>query len=115
MDDKLALRISQAGMRFIAQMTIYNSEAFDRLHTFISESYHPDLLTERGVAQRVSIFREQFATLGKVRVRQVIGTGKYHVIIMLEAQHAEGFFVSEMKVEEDYPHLITEYSITALD
>ena len=100
-------------MRFIAQMTIYNSGDFERLRTFISESYHPDLLAERGVEERLAVFREQYATLGKVRVRQVIGTGKYHVIIMLEAQHAEGFFVSEMKVEEDYPHLITEYSITA--
>lgn len=109
MDDKIALRISQAGMRFIAQMTIYNSGNFERLRTFIMESYAPDLLAQGVVEDRLAEFRAQWESVGKLRVRQVIGTGKYHVVVLLEAEKSEDFVLSEMKVEEDYPHRIVEY------
>jgi hypothetical protein len=115
MDDKLALRLSQAGMRFIAQMTIYNSGAFDRLRTFIAESYHPDLLAQQPDEEWLALLRALYETLGKVRVRQVIGMGKHHVIVLLETQHGEGYFLSEIKVEEDYPHRITAYSTSPLE
>jgi hypothetical protein len=112
MDDRLALRISQAGMRFIAQMTIFNSGNFERLRTFIAESYHPDLLEQKPATARLGDFRNDFAMMGKVRVRQVVGTGKHHVIVLLEAEHDEGFFLSELKVEGDYPHRIVEYNLS---
>lgn len=115
MDDVTALRISQAGMRFIAQMTIYNSGDFERLHTFISESYHPDLLLRESVEQRVAAFREQRERLGRVRVQQVIGTAKHHVIVLLESQHLDDYFLNDVTVEEDYPHLIQEYSFVVLE
>ena len=115
MDDKIALRISQAGMRFIAQMTIYNSGDVERLSRFISESYHPDALANEPLDERLDDFGYQYETLGKVRVRQVIGTGKHHVLILLEAEKSENFFLNELKVEEDYPHHITEFNFTAVE
>jgi hypothetical protein len=115
MDDKLALRISQAGMRFIAQMTIYNSGNFERLRRFIAESYHPDLLKEEPVDTRLDEFRASYDAIGKVRVRQVIGTGKHQVIVLLEAEQADDYFLGELKVEEDYPHRIIEFRQSAID
>ncbi len=115
MDDKLALRISQAGMRFIAQMTIYNSADFERLRTFLAESYHPDLLAQESAEERLADFREQYATIGKLRVRQVVGTGKHHVIVLLEAQNQDEFFLCELIVEEEYPHLITDYALATVE
>ena len=109
MDDKLALRISQAGMRFIAQMTIYNSGDFDRLRQYIEESYHPDLLAQESVEDRLAIFHEQHATIGKVRVTQVVATGKHHVVVVMEAEREEGYLVNEMAVEDDYPHRIVAF------
>ena len=109
MDDRLALRISQAGMRFIAQMTIYNSGDFERLRRFIGESYAPNLLADGDVEAWLDSFREQRYEVGKVRVRQVIGTGQYHVIVLLEAEKGNDLILSEMKVSEDYPHLIVDY------
>jgi hypothetical protein len=113
MDDKIALRISQAGMRFIAQMTIYNAGDFDRLSKYISDSYHPDALASEPLSERLDDFCYQFETFGKVRVRQVIGTGKHHVLVLLEAEKSDDFFLNELKVEEDYPHHITEFNFTA--
>ena len=112
MDDKLALRISQAGMRFIAQMTIYNGGDFERLRVYIAENYHPELLAQRSVDERVAELREQYDWLGKVRVQQVIATGKNQVIVLLATQKVEGYFLNEMQVEEDYPHRVVEYKIS---
>ncbi|MEP7294126.1 MAG: hypothetical protein ABI835_20225 [Chloroflexota bacterium] len=115
MDDKLALRISQAGMRLIAQMTIYNSGDFERLQTYLVENYHPDLLAVEALDERIDDFRYQYETLGRVRVRQVIGTGKHHVMVLLEAERSDDYFLNELKVEEDYPHRISEYSFTTAE
>lgn len=115
MDDKIALRISQAGMRFIAQMTIYNSGAFDRLLTFIDESYHPDLLAQESAQERLRHFQAQYTEWGKLRVRQVIGTGKHHVVVLLDAQNSDEYLVGELHVEGDYPHRVTAQSLSPLD
>jgi hypothetical protein len=115
MDDVMALRISQAGMRFIAQMTIYNSGDFERLRTFIAESYHPDLLLLESADERLAAFRDQRTRIGKLRVQQVIGTAKHHVVVMLESQKLDDYFLNDLTVEEDYPHLIQEYSLVVLE
>src|SRR5450432_2431594 len=115
MDDKFALRISQAGMRFIAQMTIYNSGKFDRLRTFLVESYHPDLLAQESVEDRLGAFRAQYDSLGRIRVRQVIGTGEHHVIVLLEAERLEGYWLVDLTVEEDYPHRIIDHTLSIME
>ncbi len=109
MNDKTALRASQAGMRFIAQMTIYNSGNFERLRQFINESYHADLSAERDVDARIEDFRQRYETVGKLQVQQVIATGKQVVVILLKAEKDDEFYLNELKVEEDYPHQIIEY------
>ncbi len=115
MDDKIALRSSQAGMRFIAQMTIFNSGNFDRLRAYITESYHPDTLAAQSVDERLAAWREHYETLGKLRVVQLVGTGKHHVIVLLEAQQAEEYLLNDVRVEEDYPHRILEYRLAPLE
>ena len=115
MDDKIALRSSQAGMRFIAQMTIYNSGSFERLKQFLLESYHPDLLAQEDIDERLDDFRYQYETLGKVRVRQVVGMGKHHVIVLLEVEKSDEFFLNDMQVEEDYPHRVSECRFTTVE
>lgn len=110
MNDKLALRASQAGMRFIAQMTIYNSGDFARLRQFVAESYHADLLAEQSIDARVDEFRQRYDAVGKLRVHQVIATGKHLVIVLLSAQNDDQFYLNELKVEEDYPHHVIGYS-----
>ncbi len=109
MDDKLALRVSQAGMRFIAQMTIYNSGDFERLRQFVAEGYAESALAEQSTEARMEEFQQRYATIGKLRVQQVIGTGKHHVIVLLRAQNDDEFYLNQLKVDEEYPHLIVEY------
>lgn len=107
--DKLALRKSQAGMRFIAQMHLYNQENPDRLRQFIEDSYNDDLLAAQDVEQRLDELLSQVGRLGKLRVKQVLAANEHHVVVIMEAQNAPGFYYSEFKVEPDYPHKITFY------
>ncbi len=107
--DKLALRASQAGMRFIAQMTIYNSGDDTRLAQFIDQAYHPQLLDAQSVAGRVQVFKTTRNRLGRLKVKQVIATGEHQAIVVMETEHTNDYFMMQIQVEEDYPHRITAY------
>jgi hypothetical protein len=114
MDDKIELRASQAGMRFIAQTTIFNSGDFERMHAYIVDSYHPDLLAEEPLAERLDDFQYQREVLGRLKVVQLLGTGKHHVIVLMEAELSDDYILNDLQVEEDYPHRIIGYSLTAM-
>lgn len=107
--DKVALRASQAGMRFIAQMHIYNQANVDRLRTFIEDSYHDDQLAQQSIEARLTAFRQMYAEVGKVRVKQVMAANEHHVIIIIETEKNEAMFYMEIKVEDEYPHKITYF------
>jgi len=107
--DKLALRGSQAGMRFIAQMHIYNMDNADRLETFIQDSYHDDQLAQQSVTDRLADLRTMYENVGKVRVKQVMAAGEHHVIVIIETEKGEQLFYIEVKVEEEYPHKIIQF------
>jgi hypothetical protein len=112
--DKLALRKSQAGMRFIAQMHIYNSGDFGRLDTFIRESYHADMLDYQSVIERNTILMGVYEKIGRMKVKQVVGTHEHQAIIIMEAEKNDNFYYVEIKVEEDYPHKITYFSLQTM-
>lgn len=114
-DDKLTLRASQAGMRFIAQMTIYNSGDFDRLRTYIAESYHPLMLAEHSAEAWLDQFREWGQDAGKVKVQQVLGASKHQVVVLLASERVEDFWLCDLTVEEEYPHRIISYSVTVME
>ncbi|NJR12823.1 hypothetical protein HC776_02920 [bacterium] len=105
--DKLALQTSQAGMRLIAQLHLYNQQSQDRLAQFIAESYHDSLIAQQDVDARLNDLNSRYAALGRLKIKQVLATSKHHVIVALAAEHDDGFFYSEIKVEDDYPHKIT--------
>jgi hypothetical protein len=107
--DKLALRASSAGMRLIAQMHIYNQHGADRLHQFISESYHAQLLSEKSAAQRLEDFQALFSQIGKMKVKQVLAANKENAITVMESEKGSTFYYVELKVEEEYPHQIIHY------
>jgi hypothetical protein len=110
MSDRAALQQSQAGMRFIAQMTIYNSGDFRRLRAFIREGYHETALESESLAERIAIFRQMFAAIGRVRIRQLIAADKHHVVLLVEAEKSDGLFLNDLEVHPEYPHQIMAYS-----
>lgn len=110
MSDRIALQKSQAGMRLIAQITIYNSGDFRRLRTFIHESYHENALEAESLAERIAVFRQMHAALGRIRIRQLLAIDPHHVIVLVEAEKADGLFMHDLAVEAEYPHKITAYS-----
>lgn len=105
--DKLALQTSQAGMRLMAQLHLYNQHDQERLAQFLAESYHDSLIAQQDVDSRLAELDRQYETLGRLKIKQVLATSKHHVIVALAAEHDEGYFYSELKVEDDYPHKVT--------
>lgn len=109
--DKLALRASQAGMRFIAQTHIYNSLNWARLEQFIGDSYHANLLDDQPAMGRLAMFRATHEKIGRLKVKQVVGTHEHRVVVVAETEHGDyPYFLVDLVVEEDYPHKIIAYS-----
>jgi hypothetical protein len=109
--DKVALRASQAGMRFIAQTHIYNSNNWERLETFIKDSYQAEKLEEQAAEHRLGIFQTTFDKVGRMKVKQVVATHEHRVIVVVEVERGDmPYFLADMVVEEEYPHKIIAYS-----
>ena len=106
---KQLLTQNAAGMRLIAQMTLYNSGNFQRLKTYIAENYHPALLEEQSGSALLALLKAQWRVSGKVRVRQVIAVDIYQVVVLIESENNEGLSFVDLAVEEEYPHRVTRF------
>lgn len=110
MNDQRALVTSNAGMRLIAQTTLYNNGDMARLHAFIAENYTAASLDEESAVHRAQAWQIVREQIGRLRVRQVIGFDKLHVIVLMQAEYApDALFLNEVYVEEEYPHKIAVY------
>src|SRR5687768_6807749 len=89
--DKLVLRKSQAGMRFIAQMHIYNGGDWGRLDAFIRDSYHNDMLEAQNAVERIQILMNVYDKLGRVKVKQVVGTSEHQALVVIETEKTDSF------------------------
>lgn len=113
--DKFVLRASQAGMRFMAQTHIYNSLNWERLRQYISDSYHEEQLEQQNVEGRLQVFQTFYEKVGRVKIKQVVGTHEERVVVAVETEKGEPqFFLVDIVVEEDYPHKIIAYSHQAM-
>lgn len=110
-NDKIALRASQAGMRFIAQTHIYNGGNSERLGQFIADSYSEAMLEEQLVEGRLAMFQTTREKIGRLKVKQVVATAEHRVVVVVETETGEHpYFLVDLVVEEDYPHKIIAYS-----
>lgn len=109
MDDRTALARSNAGMRLIAQLTLFNKNEFDRLLHFIAQGYDDAALAAQSAADRQAALRQLQTDAGRLRVYQVLAVDKHRVAVLLQAQAGDAFYYCELAVGEDYPHKIIEY------
>ena len=115
MDDKTALKISNAGMRLIAQQMLLNRGDPDRLRTFISESYTDAALESESAEERLAALQTAHFQTGKLKVMQVLATDKHHVVVLMQAQGDGAMVLNELRVEEDYPHRIIEFKHSPME
>jgi hypothetical protein len=113
-DDKTALKLSNAGMRLIAQTTIVNSGDTARLRDFVAQNYAPKALEDQTVDERIESYQEAFSQTGKLRIFQVLATDKHRVVVIMQAQADDAMYYTEIAVEEDFPHKIITYVQRAL-
>lgn len=114
MTDPQALSKTAAGMRLIAQTTLYNAHNAQRFETFIASSYHPSLLEQQDTPARLQAFESLYAMLGRWKIKQTLATNKHHVIVVFSTEHTPDFYYCELEVEEDYPHRIIAYQFAQM-
>jgi hypothetical protein len=100
---------SHAGMRLIAQMTLYNRGDMERLRGFIAESYTEGALEVMSAKDRLLDLKMTFRVAGRMRVRQVVAVDAHRVVAMVQAQKNNGMYLAQIAVEEEYPHKIIDY------
>lgn len=109
MQDKTALTTNPAGMRLIAQMTLYNVANWERLRRYIDDSYADPLLVAVPADERLTHFAALHEQVGRLRVGQVLALDEYHVVVLMESEIGAILQVHDVSVQEDHPHKITEY------
>jgi hypothetical protein len=100
---------SHAGMRLIAQTTLYNRGDFERLRAFITDNYRPESFEVIAAKDRLLDLKMTYRVAGKMRVRQVVAVGPHRVVVMMQAQKNNSMYLAQLAVEEDYPHKVIDY------
>ncbi len=114
-DIKQHLVASHAGIRLIAQLTIFNKADFERLRTYLQDNYADELLEELPAKTRLAELKAIFRLYGKMRVEQVVAAGKHEVIVVLVSERDASVFLSQMAVQEDFPHKVTFFALGKMD
>lgn len=102
-------------MRLIAQTSIYNKGDFARLRDYIRENYAPAALEDGSDEERLRFFHDLYRQIGRLRVKHVVSTEKHHVVVVMESERGDDFFVNDLECEEDYPHKITYFDHYRVD
>ena len=96
---------SNAGMRLIAQLSIFNKGDFTRLRDYITENYAPEALEFASAKARLVEFKAVYRMSGKMRVDRVIAVDKHQALVVVEAENGD-FYMMQVTVSEDYPHKV---------
>lgn len=106
---------SKAGRRFIAQTNFYNVGDFERLDTFIRDSYFDLILMQNPVERRIFDLKTTRKLHGRLKVAEVESAEEYSVTLILSTEKNDKHLRLEMVVNEDYPHQITHYSLVPVE
>jgi hypothetical protein len=96
---------SNAGMRLIAQLTIFNKGDFTRLRDYITENYAPEALEVASAKARLVEFKAVYNMSGKMRIDRVVATDKHQALVVVEGERGD-FYMLQLTVSEDYPHKV---------
>lgn len=110
MNNQAAIKGSSAGMRLIAQTTIFNQGDFTRLRGYITDNYDETALAEIPLSARLAELKATYRVAGRLRVQQVIAIDKHRAVVMMESEKG-GMFAAQILVGEEYPHKILGYGL----
>lgn len=107
---RINLAGSNAGMRLIAQCGLLKRGDDERLREFMRAGYTEAALQCCAADERLAALQADRARHGPLQPRQVLALEKHHALVLMQATCSGAYLLCELKVEEDYPHRITEFS-----
>ncbi|MCY4063146.1 MAG: hypothetical protein OXG53_12310 [Chloroflexi bacterium] len=110
-DLKQKIGASKAGRRFIAQMRYYNEGDFRRLRGFMRSGYYDLVLMENPVDRRLLDLKATRRLHGRLKVAEVECADDYGIQVIMQGEKGGARLRLQMKVNESYPHQITQYSL----
>jgi len=110
-DLKQKIGASKAGRRFIAQMRYYNEGDFRRLRGFMRSGYYDLVLMENPIDRRLLDLKATRRLHGRLKVAEVECAEDYGIQVIMQGEKGGARLRLQMKVNESYPHQITQYSL----
>lgn len=114
-DIRQEIGASKAGRRFIAQMRYYNAGDFRRLRGFMRSGYYDLVLMENPVERRLLDLKATRRLHGRLKVAKVECAEDYGIRVIMQGEKGGARLRLQMKVNESYPHQITQYSLEPVD
>ena len=102
-------------MRLIALLSIYNRGDFKRIKEYLKEqsAFRPE--DSVSLIERISKLRILQKRYGRLRFLQIAALSELNVIAILETEKEQTSLITQMSVETDYPHLLTQWQLDPID
>lgn len=111
---KAALIKTPAGMRFVAYLSLMNKQDYDRLETYINESFHEMILMTIPTKSRVLDAKATIKLNGRLKVKEILHVQDQLVGVALESEKQSGLLYCEIGIQEEYPHLVSHYFLAPM-
>lgn len=93
-------------------MKVFNAGDATALHDYISAYTTDDALAHNSAAEWQEHLARIYAATGAMRAVQVVVSDEYRVVVLMQAQTNNAYYMIDMAISEDYPHKVAAFSHT---
>lgn len=111
MATQMVPQFTPVGRRFVTFLGTYNSGDRNALREFIAAAYAPAALQRQPLDTRVLWHVAFFQQTGRLTVGRLNQISDYELEAFMKATQTGSEVVIKLRVDEDAPHLILEFSV----
>jgi hypothetical protein len=104
-------QFTPAGRLFITFLGTFNSGAREAIHDFIDEHYSPDALRTLSAAARTEQHLVLFKITGRLSVQKIRQPSPFEILVTAESKQSGKTVSVSMRVEDESPHYIIDFTM----
>lgn len=108
--EQQVLMKTAAGRRLIAYLTLFNRGDIPRLASYIRDNYSETAFKTRSADEWEQWTADIQEQVGKLRIHQVVAVDDYYIVVIVQAQKDDKFYINEYKVDEEHPHKVLKFN-----
>lgn len=108
--EQQVLMKTAAGRRLIAYLTLFNKGDMGRITDYIRDNYSDKAFETRSAEEWLTWTEAIQEQVGKLRIHQVVAVDDYYIVVIVQAQKDDQFYINEYKVDEEHPHKVLKFN-----